>query len=42
MSIQPYQIGDLQAWDEELELADFQLANSPADSHISSSLMQDA
>ena len=39
-SIQPYQVGDLQAWDEEL--ADFQMADLSVGSHVSLSLRQDA
>ena len=39
-SIQPYQVGNLQAWDEEL--VDFHLADSSTGSHISPSLRQDA
>ena len=40
MSIQPYQVGNLQAWNKEL--ADFQLADPSAGGHINPSLRQDA
>ena len=38
-SIQPYQVGDLQAWDKEL--ADIHLADSSTGSVVSASFRQD-